>query len=75
MENNMENDDINEVIKTEILNAEIKRIQAEFNIKLAKLRGIPCVPMYAVHVPEYNALRAELDGLSDRLFDVIKGGQ
>ena len=75
MENNMENDDINEVIKTEILNAEIKRIQAEFNIKLAKLRGIPCVPMFAVHVPEYNALRAELDGLSDRLFDVIKGGQ
>ena len=69
----MENDDINEVIKTEILNAEIKSIQAEFNIKLAKLRGIPCVPMYAVHVPEYNALRAELDGLRDRLFDVIKG--
>ena len=73
MENNMENDDINDAIKNEILNAEIKRIQAEFSNKLAELRRIPCVPMFAVDVPEYNALRAELDGLSDRLFDVIKG--
>ena len=73
MENNMENDDINDAIKKEIMNAEIKRIQAEMRIKLAELRGIPCVPMFAVHVPEYNALRAELDGLIDRLFDVIKG--
>ena len=74
MENdNMENDDINDVIKTEIMNAEIKRIQAEYSTKLEELRSIPCVPKYSIHVPAYNALRAELDGLFDRLCDLIKG--